>query len=1493
MGDARYDTFMGRGPDRVVHWEHWSNPDAETYLTGFAIVTGAGSGIGAATDRRQLEPVRKGCAKRNPIVERLSQPPECASFWQKTGRISRTVVPPPGLAAEPAPHRRHGMPPHDKTKPFLDKVLLALCLAVGLALPTAGARDWGVSKPVPPHEAFWEAPAAWIPGTVLLWPFDEQAEKGDAEIEALFDEAVAAAPAGGPPDGLPAGRRSVPFERLGDAVLTPAGVFGGGLRLGGQGWVKSGPAGLRDLLRAEPYCFTLAFWLRPAAGSPPDGQCLLALASADGTSSLRLVRDGTGGVALLVDGRPALVHPRQVPANQWTHLALTLRQQVYRGGGTLALLEKGEAILRVNGAEARLGEEWQAPLAALCRSVDGRFVLGAEADGTQGFAGELDDVRLAAGEPWFYAWQDWGFLDPEGKRAVVRGYPWFVSDRPEYLLCTFDQGLRPERFRGLEATGADRPGLRVPGVRGSALDLSRIDEAGLAVVGLEALPQERGTIEFWFRPKDWNNFFHGDYIGSDVRRFLLLRLAAKQDTHPSYAGLRAVWIEQGRNHQHFWANTPWVPFHPGKWTHAVLTWEGEKTAVYLDGSPQEQTQLSLTTRPTGHLADAFTRWQEQSAGQDDGTYRLTFLKSNTLVDELRVYDWPFRPEEAWNAYAGFLPQGERQFRPLPPLEAAFDYFAHCWEMAPRLEVTVTCLPVEGVRPKSVSLRLQDEGGSLIQETPATALSDEGKAMIAIRRELPFGRYPLLLASHGEDGQELARLETEYHREQPAWYANQLGKQRTVPPPWTPIRVQDRVVELLGRTVELQAGGLPAAIVSQGLPLLATPVVVRWRQGDRWEDAAAIGELRFGEPAPDRVAWQGTMAAGAANLAVEAWMEFDGLISYRLTLAPVAGGSPLEVDELQVDFAFPDNTVSQLIANSGAFQFRQAYDVRLIPAGEGPVWNSLDSKPAMVRGVEVGNFLANLWLGGDRVGLNFSAENDQGWTPDDQRPAHEILRRPGQVVYRMNVITQPVAVDPAGRSFGFLLLPTPAKPEPPGWRAWGRVAPGQPRAHIGIVDQFSGYKLTDTPTRQAPGITFTLEPASWEDAAAQAARLRQAMAHQMLPADPLFFYIDASWPTLGPSMKDWNRDLWAGTGRIAWIPEVEDYYVWIINEYLRRDLIQGLYIDDASMGRTFSLASTAYPFPGSERGRRVGYNTMGFRRFLMRVYRLFVEHGKTPHILPHMTWCFELPAFSFVDATLNGEDRDIKAYAERDSVDVWSPEELRIMGNAPKWGFATLFKGNVYPELQPKQKAVADNWAHRQFRAQFAIFVPHDLWTMFAETRLIHPAFLDFGMDAPDLEFLPYWAIDGQFDLDAAAPDKLLAGLFRKADTALLMVSNLADTDQEVTVKVRPERLFGRAGALALRDADPSLPIPHWEYRNMDQQATAEAGKMGGATAAGLLADGAPEVDEPLAALDQLEEAGADRRREEQRLAMTFAADTATFVVRRHDYRILAISLAGD
>ena len=34
MTDPRYETLLGRGPERLVHWEHFSNPDAATCIAG-------------------------------------------------------------------------------------------------------------------------------------------------------------------------------------------------------------------------------------------------------------------------------------------------------------------------------------------------------------------------------------------------------------------------------------------------------------------------------------------------------------------------------------------------------------------------------------------------------------------------------------------------------------------------------------------------------------------------------------------------------------------------------------------------------------------------------------------------------------------------------------------------------------------------------------------------------------------------------------------------------------------------------------------------------------------------------------------------------------------------------------------------------------------------------------------------------------------------------------------------------------------------------------------------------------------------------------------------------------------------------------------------------------------------------------------------------------------------------------------------------------------
>ena len=46
------------------------------------------------------------------------------------------------------------------------------------------------------------------------------------------------------------------------------------------------------------------------------------------------------------------------------------------------------------------------------------------------------------------------------------------------------------------------------------------------------------------------------------------------------------------------------------------------------------------------------------AARTDGSYRITFTPSHTMIDEFRVYPYALAPEEARNAHARFFPECE-------------------------------------------------------------------------------------------------------------------------------------------------------------------------------------------------------------------------------------------------------------------------------------------------------------------------------------------------------------------------------------------------------------------------------------------------------------------------------------------------------------------------------------------------------------------------------------------------------------------------------------------------------------------------------------------------------------------------------------------------------------------------------------------------------------------------------------------------------------------
>jgi hypothetical protein len=1315
----------------------------------------------------------------------------------------------------------------------VDRWLLPLALL--LLLAGAGyAYDSAVAMgKIPPHERPWVETTRLDLQTILLWKFGGEAE-GAEELGEGKDE--------------PVEREAADPELHGDAKLVEtAGRFGGGLAVNGGGYV-AGTAGLGTLLRMEGG-FTLEGWVQ--IGTAKGRETLLTIPASDGKALVAVELLPEAAIAVQVEGTERLRLPLVTTTGHWHFVALTV------DGG----LERTSLTLLVDGQHARASAP--AWLKGSARRLGERFTVGG-GPGVPGLHGVVDEVRLSSGTrffyPWKLGWQEWR----DGRQDAALRSPYFRRGTVLTHL-PFDGTLTPTPFAGLAVEGTSTPTLFKPGLKGQALDLSRIDKAGFKLNGFSILPEKDGTVEFWFRPLEWHNFYVGDFRGTDLTAQWLLMLTEKGAA--PYTAPKHIEVLKGRNWEVANQRLPdgssamaWTPIHPGVWTHVLLVTQGGSTSTYLNGRRTKFWQVGLIGRATEPLK----KWRERTGGKDDGTWAVSFTPSPTLVDEFSVYSWAMSAEEAWNAYARWLPDAAQQMTALPIFRVEFDYFAHSWDRVERLVTKLTCLPVEDVTPASADLEIRSATGEVLFSAEKQALDATGNATFTLKRPLPFGRYPTTVRSRSAAGVVLKEEKREYLREKPAWFGNALGKERTVPTPWTPVTVvppgvaqPSRLVaastqlQVIGRTLTLGANGLPAKIETLKQQVLAKPMTVRATS------AAGTGMLEgkgvtVTESAPDRAAWTAALTGAGLTAELDASLEFDGLLYCAITLKP-ATGETITLDSLDIDVPMSPTVGTQLLANGGGNDFRTSWIARMLPEGTGSVWRSVDKPyPSFTRASGVTNFMPHIWLGNDDVGLYFGAENDRGWTVDGPKPAQEILRQDGAVHFQLHIIREPVTITKDGHRFHFVLLPTPAKPEPPDWRQ--QMATGG--VNFGSCDSFGGFDMKTDPTDASPNDTFLLEPRSWAHAAAMAPQSRAKWGRCIL-------YADASWPGMGPTFRDWNHDLWAGAGRLAWTPECEDYAVWAINEYLVRGLIDGVYWDDVSVGYTQSLASTAYPYAKSENGRRVGFTALAQRRVNLRLWRLFAAAGKEPCIWAHMTVCYEVPLFSFCRYLSNGEFLTGVDYPKsRDAMDFWSPETLRVLGSAAKWGTGVNYLTTL-PRTLPVGPAV-EQWLYPQRRAEDAAYLPADIGTL--SDGLVAKLKTAGFYTTPPAKVFPAWKAADVLTLGAPAGTKLQAGVYLFEDRAFVCVANRDREVRDVRLELKLAELFPGAKGVLWRDLDPGLKPP--------KQVMASEKDV-------------QELDPDAAAGDEgLKEAPLSEAEKLKALAVRPDGDAARVLIRARDYRIL-------
>ena len=1335
----------------------------------------------------------------------------------------------------------------------------ARCLA-GLACLPALAQPVRPMAEVPPHHSPWIEISKPDLETVLLWKFRSEQEQESLEADALEKDLLETDGSPEPEDAptvtaLPKADNFSTPRLQGGARPTPGlGRFGGGLKLDGKGFA-SADVPVTPLLTAQGG-LTLDFWLKPARPSPDQtSTALAALADRRGKPLLMLQQTPDKRVVLKVDGHERLAAPLRDTADGWHHVALVINAPNGQPDhatlsltldGTTAYAERPDPFHPIpwfKGVPERLGE---------------RIYVGS-APGQWGLVGVIDEVRVSKGVRHLYPWNLGRQERPEDRQVADLRPPYFRTGET-LTRFRFDGTVKPDVFAGRSWKGqADESHFR-RGLKGQALDISRIDKTDFEMKGYYTLPEKDGTIEFWFRPLKWDNFFVGDYHGKGVQWYHLLRMTARGSRYGSPT--KDIEVFRGRAQRD--ADIAWHRFHPGTWTHLLISLRGGPQTVYVNGRQQKIWQAGYVTQGHPYSQEPLKEWRKRTGGKDiDDTWTWRFVPSPTLIDELSIYSWGMNAEEAWNAYARWLPDADAQMKPLPVFRTDFDYFAHSWHLKEKLHIRLACLPVDQAKPASADCELRNADGEVLLSAEKQVLDDTGNTTFILDRPLPFGRYPVTVRSRDAAGAELKEEKLEYVRERPIWLGNSLGKERTVPKPWTPIEVEGAQVEVIGRKITLGKGGLPEQIETLGHGILAKPVAVRVA-GPAGTGTLEGKGVRFTEKAEDRVAWKTALTGGGLSADLDAWMEFDGLIYCALALRPAAGAEA-EIEELDVDFPLQPAAATQLLANGGGNNFRVSWIARYVPEGQGRVWNSLDKPyPAFTRAHGLTNYMPHIWLGSDEVGLSFGGENDQGWTVGGEKPAQEILRQDRAVVLRMNVIRAPTTITKDGHRFHFVIVPTPAKPEPPDWRK--QMTSGG--VSFGSCDTFGGFDMKTDPSDPQQGDSFRLEPRLWEHAEKMAPQCRDKWGRCIL-------YSDASWPGFGLPFRDWNHDLHAGTGRLPYFPEQEDYMVWAVNEFLERGLIDGVYWDDVSVGYTYSLASTAYEYAGSENSRRVGFTALAQRRLNMRLWRLFAAAGKEPGIWAHMTVCYEVPLFSFCRYLSNCEFvTGVNYPGKRDAMDMWSPDTLRILGGSAKWGVGYHCLSTL-PRTLPDTPG-AKQWAYPQQRTETGLYLTSDIMQIpdgFGQVLVRERIF-----DGPVRAF-PWWKADPVVSVVAPEGATVRAAVYALENRAVVIVANWDREPREVTIELKDGVLFPEGSVIAWRDLDPGLKPPEAAVASGEEIAKATKPVEGAATL-----DEEEEFDEE-ALLSDLE--GTSKQdRDLVKLKLRAEEDRAKVIIRARDYRVL-------
>ncbi len=616
------------------------------------------------------------------------------------------------------------------------------------------------------------------------------------------------------------------------------------------------------------------------------------------------------------------------------------------------------------------------------------------------------------------------------------------------------------------------------------------------------------------------------------------------------------------------------------------------------------------------------------------------------------------------------------------------------------------------------------------------------------------------------GRELAAaaetIEKKDEQEAFPWLGNRIGDPGRVIPPYTAVAQENGRFTCWGRSYTLNGLGLPASVQSRDGELLAAPVRIVVVRNGREETLRPSGRVRVTETKDWRIAFEGRAEGAGLAVGVQGEFEQDGTLLYTLTYEP-ADGKPLALDALRFEVPLRP-WPQQLMHCVGPGGNYASKTTGFVPEGEGRVWDTTVIGKQSSQ-MTVGTFYPQVWVGDDRRGLLWWGASDRGWFPDDAVPAHELVRQPGELVLRNNLIGRPVDLAER-RTLRFALCATPFRPLRPRFRLLNYTA--NARFSSGAYKQrgrVRGWNLLHAPSRN---------PDEWPEIYAGYKRGADAALRERYRGGVNLYqgdFIGSGIPLMGYGTRTLDQEVlgyFKSDWQEAFNPSQNDYYLSLMDQWVREGGLRKWYFDITFIRANEALLNgMAYLLPD---GRvQPGYNIHGMRRLYRRVFAMMEAHGLMPGAFTgHSTNCYPLMLFPWIEAILDGEFNHVKDDSPFEWVDGMGEARMRSMCQAQNWGipFGMLVKLQIQdnPAEQSRQSRSVTGWLRL-----------HDIWQ---GNRA--GAYWRWGLHEPAVKYSGYWRTK---ELARANDGDLKTTIWRLPGRALLLVFNDHKTEDAEAIQL--------------------------------------------------------------------------------------------------------------